>query len=126
MTISSFFAQVLGIIFLVVGVSIVFKKNYVVAALDEITRSKALLWLSGFSALCMGAVMVVLNNFWTSGLPLVITLLGWMSLLKGAALLLMPEVTVSMYRKMDKDSLFIVAGFVAFILGLILLYLGMM
>ena len=126
MTISSFLAQVLGIIFLVVGISIVLKKKYAIAAVDEITHNKGLLWLCGFSALAMGAVMVVLNNFWTTGLPLFITVLGWLAILKGAFLLLLPEYTASLYRKINKGGIFIAAGFVCFILGLIMIYVGTM
>jgi protein-S-isoprenylcysteine O-methyltransferase Ste14 len=74
----------------------------------------------------MGAVLIVMNNIWTSGLSLLITILGWLTLIKGAFLLLFPNLALSLYRKFNKDSVLMAGGIVAFILGLVLLYLGFM
>ena len=115
-------AQVFGIVFVVLGLSMLFQKKYTLSVMEELVQSKSFMWIGGFMALIMGAVMVALNNVWTSGLPLVITIIGWLALIKGAFLLLFPGTAVSFYRKANKDSIFVWAGVVVFILGLFLLF----
>ena len=70
----------------------------------------------------MGLVLVALNNVWTSGLPLIITILGWLTLVKGALILIFPNWTVSYYKKMNKGNIFTWGGLIVLILGLILFF----
>jgi hypothetical protein len=71
----------------------------------------------------MGAVVVAMNNVWTSGLPLLITILGWLIIIKGAFLLLLPGPAMALYRWCNKDGVLIFGGIVAFLLGLVLLWM---
>jgi len=82
------------------------------------------LWLWSFLILTMGAVIVVMNNVWTSGLPLLVTVLGWLTVIKGAFLLLLPGPAIALYRKCNRDGVLIFGGIIALLLGLVLLYLG--
>lgn len=116
--------QVLGAIFAIMGLSVVIDRKNLSVALDKVSEDRGFLWLWGFLILTMGAVIIVMNNVWTSGLPLLITILGWLTLIKGAFLLLLPIPAISLYRKCNKDSVLVFGGIVAFILGLVLLYLS--
>jgi len=124
MNISIIIAQVLGITFTVLGLSLFTNKKASAALLEEAVKNKTLLWVFGFISLTMGAVMISLNNFWTSGLPLFITILGWLTLLKGVGILVFPNSSDSFYRKVKKENTMVFAGLVVFIIGLILLYNG--
>jgi hypothetical protein len=116
--------QVLGAIFAILGLSVVIDRKNVSVALEKVSQDRGFLWLWGFLILTMGVVIIVMNNVWTSGLPLFITILGWLTLIKGAFLLLLPSPAISLYRKCNKDSVLVFGGIVAFILGLVLLYLS--
>ena len=124
MNISVAITQVLGIIFTVMGLSVVFDRRAVSSALQKVAEDRGFLWLWSFLILTMGAVIVVMNNVWTSGLPLLITILGWLTVIKGAFLLLLPGPAIALYRKCNKESVLIIGGIAAFILGLVLLYVG--
>ncbi len=126
MNVSVAITQVLGIVIAVMGISVVFDRRNVAAALEKVTQDRGFLWLWGFLILTMGAVLIVMNNVWTSGLPLLVTILGWLTLIKGAYLLLLPGPAISLYRKCNTDVVLVFGGIVAFILGLVLLYLGFM
>jgi hypothetical protein len=115
-------AQILGIMFVVLGLSMLFNKKWTTLAVEEIVKNQGLTWIGGLVTLILGAVIVALNNVWTSGLPLFITILGWLTLIKGAFILLLPDSTVSYYRKMNKGNIFVWGGVIVFILGLILLF----
>jgi len=87
---------------------------------EEIFKNQGIVWLAGLITLMMGSVIVVINNIWTSGLPLFITILGWLTLLKGATILIFPNFTFSYYKKMNRKNIFVWGGLIIFILGLIL------
>ena len=57
--------------------------------------------LHAILTLAFGAAMVVGHNIWRGGLlPIVVTLIGWLSFLKGIALLLLPtDAMLSVYRQ---------------------------
>jgi len=102
----------------------VVNKKLTTAAVEEAIRDQGSLWMWGFLAVITGAVIIPLNNMWTSGLPLVITILGWLALIKGVLILFFPAAMVSLYRKFIKESMMIPAGLVVFVLGLVLLYVA--
>lgn len=120
MNISIFFAQMLGVVFITLGLSMIFNKKWTANAIDEMTKNQGIIWLAGFITLMLGSTMVMLNNVWTSGLPLVITILGWLTLIKGATILIFPNFTFSYYKKMNKGNIFVWGGIIVFILGLVL------
>jgi hypothetical protein len=117
-------AQVLGTVLAVMSLSILIDRKTVSTALEKAIQDRGFLWLWSFLILTMGAVMVAMNNVWTSGLPLLITIFGWLTLIKGAVLLLLPGPAMAFYRKCNKDGVLIFGGFVSFLLGLALLYMS--
>jgi len=122
MDISVIIAQVLGIFFAVVGIAMVVSSKATGSAIEESVEHKGMLFMWGFLALLIGAVVVALNNLWTTGLPLLVTILGWLAIVKGAFILLAPGAAASLYRKFSKGGMIVFCGVVAFVLGLVLLY----
>lgn len=107
---------------MIAGISIVANGKATAAAVEESAQNKGILFMWGILALLMGAVIVVFNNVWTSGLTLLVTILGWLALIKGTFILLLPAPAASLYKKCGKSGLLVVAGIVVFVLGLVLLY----
>ncbi len=126
MDISIFFAQVLGIVLLIAGISLVANRKMANEAIEEMLRNKGVLWMAGFTGIVIGSVFVALNNVWSSGLTLLITIIGWLILLKGAFILIFPNAAVSLYRKCNKGNMLLWGGLAAIVLGLVLLDLGFM
>jgi hypothetical protein len=121
------FTQIFGILFVVLGLSMVFNGKGVSAAMMEMTQNQGLLWTVGFLALAMGAVLVVLQNVWTAGLlALVITIIGWAALVKGVFILWFPNAAAALYRKYATGKLLVWWGVIAFLIGLVLMYKGWM
>jgi hypothetical protein len=86
-------ARGIGIFIVVVIAAFMLRGMPLVTA--AITDGPALLTYAIIS-LAMGVAMVVCHNVWTGGpLPVVLTLLGWLILLKGLLLLLLPAETLS-------------------------------
>lgn len=120
-------AQVFGILFAVSGLSMLVNKKSIVSALTEAGQNPGFLWLIGLIALMMGAVFVVLSNVWNGGnMALVVTVIGWLVLIKGIFILWFPSATASLYRRYSNSKLLTWWGVIVFVIGLVLLYKGFM
>ena len=117
MDISIIIAQVLGIFFVVVGVSMVVRSKQMVVAIEESVQNKGILFMWGILALLIGATIIELANAWISGLPALVIVLGWLALIKGAFILFFPGVAVSLYRKFSSSGMIAFCGILAFVLG---------
>jgi hypothetical protein len=126
MNTSIIIAQILGIIFTTMAFSLFTNTKATIAFVEEITKNKALFWTLGLFTVSMGAIIVVFNNVWSSGLELFITIIGWLTLLKGIMMLVFPNTSVSYYKKVNKENMFALAGLIILILGIALLYAGFM
>ncbi len=115
-------AQVLGIFFVIAGISMVANGKTTAVAVEESVQSKGILFTWGILALSVGAVIVVFNNAWTTSLALFVTIVGWLALIKGTFILVLPGVAASFYKKCAKSGVFVFSGIIAVVLGLVLLY----
>lgn len=89
MDITIFFARLWGSIFIIFGLLFILTKQ--LGKTIEMTDDKAFVISTGYITLLMGLVTVILHNVWTLNWSLVITILGWSSLLKGIAKIGFPE-----------------------------------
>jgi hypothetical protein len=114
----------LGIIFLAVGICVILNKKNLSMALEEITHNKGLLWVWGFICIALGAVLIAFNNGVPgSRLSLLVIVLGWLSVLKGACILVLPSSAVaSFYKQFNKSWILIAGGIIAVVVGLFLLF----
>ncbi len=122
MDISIILARILGILFLVLGISL-FNRKTVVVLLEEMERQKGFSWLGGLIAVVFGAVIVSLGGFWFSDWRVVISVIGWLSLLKGFFILVFPESSASFYHEF-KMKCSTVGGIAVVVIGLFLCYTG--
>lgn len=96
MNITLFLAQALGIYFLIVGFAFAGKEARVRTLIRKMLEDDAVLFLSGFVALILGILMVVSHNVWVMDWRVIITIIGWMALIKGFVIITFPEVTIRM------------------------------
>jgi len=120
MLIAIVLAHIFGICFIVLGLSMILNKNWTAVVVEEMANNQGILWLAGLITVTMGSIIVVLNNSWAFGLPLFMSILGWLTLLKGAIILIFPGSSISYYRKMNRGNIFVWGGVFVFILGLIM------
>ena len=82
-------------------------------------------FINAFLALGMGALIVAFHNVW-SGVPMLLTIYGWASVLKGTLFLIRPEIGLrSMERGLSMEPRgWAVAGFVLVALGVLVLVFG--
>lgn len=123
MELSIFIARILGVIYLTVGIGLfLFRETYILA-FRKILESPGYALLGGFMAIVGGMALVTYHNLWVNDWRVVITIIGWIALLKGAFLLMMPS-----YLSIFKGILQVQKGkgltIVIIGIGLVFAYLG--
>lgn len=59
-------------------------------------------FLNGFISLPIGVLIVSFHNVWT-GIPLMLTLMGWCYILKSVICFALPAISLKTMRKVEKD-----------------------
>jgi hypothetical protein len=91
MDISLFLAQVMGPLLLVIGLGVLMNKKHYQDVVREMVKDKDTNYFRGTIALVLGLLIVITHNVWVSDWPVVITLIGWLGIVKGAGLILFPK-----------------------------------
>lgn len=91
MDLSIIIARMICIVYLSVGVGFAFSSSYYNQAFKKIVNDSTYLFLGGWVATCMGAVMVHIHNLWVNDWRMLITIISWTILLKGIVLLAFPR-----------------------------------
>jgi hypothetical protein len=73
-------------------------------------------------ALVFGLLIVMFHNVWVGSWEVIITILGWLALLKGVVLLVQPEFAIKHAQVWASRMQF--AGIFATVIGAILVYYG--
>jgi len=123
MELSVFLAKTWGLYFLIISLAfLVNRKNYQVML--RLIENKIALLLSGFILLVVGILSVVAHNIWTLDFRGLITLFGWIALVKGINRLFWPEFVTAQIKKLKIDRWATPLLFLAFVLGVWLTYIG--
>jgi hypothetical protein len=81
---SIFLAKLIGPILLVVAVGVLMNRKLMGALAQEVLGNHALLFLLGFLDFASGLAIVLVHNLWVADWRIIITLLGWLLLVRGA------------------------------------------
>jgi hypothetical protein len=86
-----YLSRLIGILALGVATTMLLDKPTFVATAEAIFQDRALMLARGLVGIGLGTGIVLVHNIWTRGpWPLVVTLFGWMLLLRGVWVLLLP------------------------------------
>ncbi|MBW3022955.1 hypothetical protein KY308_02540 [Candidatus Woesearchaeota archaeon] len=89
MDITIFFARLWGSFFIIFGSLAIITKQ--LGKTIEMTDNKAFVISTGYVSLLMGLVTVILHNLWVVSWEVIITIVGWSTLIKGIMKVGFPE-----------------------------------
>ncbi|MHB1949038.1 MAG: hypothetical protein ACYCQI_13100 [Gammaproteobacteria bacterium] len=102
------------------------QKSYKVV-FTEVSTNPSLILLSGLMSLIVGLLIVVGHNVWVADWRVVITIIGWLSLLKGIVRTVFPDfVARSVIQAMRTNTVYYVSEAIILVLGIYLTYMGYM
>lgn len=120
MDLTIFFAKLWGAFFIVFGsLSIITGQ---LGRTIEMTEDKAFVISTGYTSFLMGLVTAILHNIWIWDWPVVITILGWSTMIKGIIKIGWPD-TIHKQAQQFKKNQWISAAFLV-LLGSWLLWMG--
>lgn len=91
MDLSHQLAQIIGALFVVVGIGLILNGSYYRQMLAQFLKNDGLYYFSGALAFVIGMAMVLNHNIWTSDWRSLVTVIGWLSLFKGTMRLVFPQ-----------------------------------
>jgi hypothetical protein len=117
-----FLGKLLGLYCIIVALALMAHKQSVVAAVGALIRNPPLLLLAEVLGLAAGLALVLGHNLWSGGaLPVVVTLLGWLTAIRGAVLLALPQGAVmKLFEAQRYEKFFYAYMTVTLVLGLFL------
>ena len=122
---SIFLARLLGPALLIMGAGILINQAYYRGMTREFVASRPLFHLAAVVGVVAGLAIVLVHNVWEPNWRVLITLLGWINLVRGALSILLPEQGFAMGgRMMASKNMPMLAGIVAGLIGLTLCYFG--
>jgi hypothetical protein len=114
-------AKLLGLYCIILSLTLSMNKQSAIATVTEWVRSPPLMMLTGAITLTIGLALVIGHNVWSGALPVTVTVLGWLTLIKGLMFLAFPPAkAASFYESLRYEKLFFVYMGVTFVLGLYL------
>jgi hypothetical protein len=86
-----YLSRLIGVVALISAGAMLLDRQPLIAALGALSSDPALLYVMGILGIVSGAAIVLIHNLWNRGLPaLLVTLVGWLLLVRGVALMLLP------------------------------------
>ena len=121
-----FLVQLFGLILLIAGVGLLHRQKTVMASVTKLAKDELAMFMWGMIALAAGLSVVLHINEWNGEwYEVLITLLGWIMVIKGALLVLLPASSWSgIIKKFNNPSAYWLKGLIMVVLGLYLCAIG--
>ena len=124
MDVSIFLAKLFAIYFVVIGIALLTSKEYFKQAAIELVDHKGLSLLTAIITLIMGALLVLFHNIWVADWRVVITILCWLTLVKGVVRVWFPGHMRKMVGVFMKGNVLVTMAVIIVLVGIWLGYVG--
>ena len=122
---SLFIARLFGLCYLVIGVGLLLNQKFWRQVIEDFSKNAATILLGGIFALVVGVVIVLTHNVWVANWTVIITIIGWIALIKGIWIIVLPSTVnrfMQFYQK--NESILLVQSIGAIVLGVVLTFFG--
>lgn len=117
--------QIFSLAYLAIGIGIFLNPDFYRKMLSDFMQNSAILYLGGIMALIVGYLIVAFHNTWTMDLSVIITIIGWIALIKGIVILIFPKTMIAISKPILNSPTFMkIEATIATIAGLAFSYLG--
>jgi hypothetical protein len=121
-----FLSRLLGLLILALSLAMALHRQSFAETAETLIADRPLLLIIGMAALVAGLAMTLSHDGWAGGpLPVIVTLIGWITLIRGLVVLLLPhEALLSLFKMFQLEKHFYVYVATSSILGLYLTFMG--
>ena len=126
MQLTHFLAQLLGLYCIIVAVVMLVRKEAMLEIVINLIQNRSVLFLVEILGLITGLAMVLGHNIWSKGiLAFIVTLVGWVALVRSTVLLFLPSEAIGRLLKTIRyEQNYYVFAAITLILGLYLTFAG--
>mgnify|MGYP000176752315 CR=1 FL=1 len=125
MEISVFLAKLIGTYMVIVAVGFLVNRNIYQRLIDDFSKSPALTYMGAVLAIITGLLIVMVHNVWVISWPVIITIFGWLGLIKGILLVVFPDSVIRLAYIYQRRPGLLTANLIIFLLlGIVLVFKG--
>ena len=118
MTLTAYVAQLLGLYLALSGVLMIVREQAMMVLVPKFVDSSQFLYFLGSLRVLIGLAIVLAHDMWIGTLGTIIYLVGWLTLLRGIAMLLLPAETERKILKVfSRGNVWYTTAMVAIVLG---------
>ena len=120
-----FLGRLIGLYCILISLSMVTHKQATVEAVTALVHNPSVLFVAGVIAVAAGLALILGHNVWSGGaLPVIVTLVGWVALIKGLLILfLSPEAASEFFLgRLHYEELYYWYTAASLLLGIYLIY----
>lgn len=122
---AQFLARLYALVVLAAGLAFLVNRDGVISAIDGALHDAALMWCFGVLAVAAGGAAVLGHTRWRGWRAALVSLMSWGTLLKGLALMLLPNpILIRLYEAVDYRGRASLWGIAAIGIGLLLAVAG--
>lgn len=118
-------AKAMGVYMIAAGVSGFIAPERWRLILDQLRADAALTYISGAFVFALGVAIVIAHNIWTDPLSVVVSLFGWLALIEGIVLIVMPKPLLDFSGSLLRPGSTKIFAAFSLILGAVLLLAGL-
>lgn len=82
MNASMFLAQFWGLSFLILGVLFLMRREVILGYMKSVVSEPGIILIAGYASLSIGIASILVHNVWSFDWRGIVTLMGWISLVK--------------------------------------------
>ena len=122
---SQLLARVIGPYMLIAGIGLMGSRTSYRQLIDELPNQKLLLMIVGAFTLIIGLLMLQFHNVWSMDWRVLVTLIGWSTMIKGAMSLLAPDAMIGFASRFTaSETALNIQGVIALLFGAFMSYMG--
>lgn len=121
-----FLSRLLGLYCILCALSMVIRKPTIIETVTALLHDSPVMFILGIFTLVAGLAMVLEHNIWSGAPAVIVTLLGWITLIKGLMFLFLPAAAEADFflRRLRYEQNFYFYMAISLVLGIYLTYAG--
>jgi len=124
MEVSVLIAKTASVIYLSAALGAVISRDQYRRVVEDFFNNAGLTYLTGFIAVILGLLVVNYHNHWTRDWTVLITILGWLTLVKGVMIIAFPKFVEGYSKAILKGKGSLIFPYIAAFVGLLFGYFG--
>ena len=124
MELSILIAKIISVIYLSAALGNFLSRDYYRKISEDMYKNAALTYLLGFVTVIISFLIVNYHNHWGNNWTVLITIIGWLALIKGVFIIVAPEFFRRLYEPFLTERALKILPYVMLAMGLLFGYFG--